>query len=216
MEKNKLYETTFFGSLLTMTAGSIDAYSYLFHGGTFAGLQTGNIILLGIKLGQKDWTNSWHYIVSIMSFFVGTIIIRSFQRSNWSRTHENERHKLVLVYETILLLTIAFTSKFLANLIAVTLLSLTASAELQEFRQLNGRPFTPLMMTGNVRTIAETTYDSVVLRKKDALQTLKDTSMILFTFVIGAALIAIGIPIFNQFSIIIPAILIVVALIYLK
>lgn len=51
INKIPTYEKTFFGALLTMAAGGIDAYSYIFHGQVFAGLQTGNMILLGVNLG---------------------------------------------------------------------------------------------------------------------------------------------------------------------
>lgn len=52
--RTKHTESTVFGALLTMAAGCIDAHSYLLHGQVFAGLQTGNLILLGVRLGQGE------------------------------------------------------------------------------------------------------------------------------------------------------------------
>lgn len=48
--KIPVHETLIIGILLAMSAGGLDAYTYLVHGEVFAGLQTGNLILLGIHL----------------------------------------------------------------------------------------------------------------------------------------------------------------------
>ena len=50
-----IHERLLIGTLLTAAAGSFDAYTYLLHGEVFAGLQTGNVILLGVHLGQGQW-----------------------------------------------------------------------------------------------------------------------------------------------------------------
>ncbi|MEG0079125.1 DUF1275 family protein, partial [Enterococcus sp.] len=47
-----LHERLIIGVFLAAAAGGLDAYTYLFHGEVFAGLQTGNFILLGLNLGQ--------------------------------------------------------------------------------------------------------------------------------------------------------------------
>ena len=51
-----LHERLIIGVFLAAAAGGLDAYTYLFHGEVFAGLQTGNFILLGLNLGQGDFT----------------------------------------------------------------------------------------------------------------------------------------------------------------
>lgn len=134
------------------------------------------------------------------------------QRSTWSDEHENGHRKLVLIYEAVLLLIIAGISQFVPSIIATILLSITAAAELQEFRRLNGGPFTPLMMTGNLRTLAETSFDALIFHETAAVNKLKTTASIMVTFIIGAALIAISTPIISKFSIVIPAIVILIAL----
>lgn len=47
MMEEKAHERLEFGMALAATAGGLDAYTYLVHGEVFAGLQTGNFILLG-------------------------------------------------------------------------------------------------------------------------------------------------------------------------
>ena len=38
------------GAVLALTGGFLDAYTYLIRGGVFANAQTGNIVLLGVRL----------------------------------------------------------------------------------------------------------------------------------------------------------------------
>lgn len=205
------YEKTSFGALLTMAAGGIDAYSYLFHGEVFAGLQTGNLILLGVNLGQGDFSTSLHYVISILAFFVGTILIRLWQRQPRFTQPDPVRKQWVLAYESGLLLLTALVVNLVPSVLVTVLLSFVAAAELQEFRRLNGGPFTPLMMTGNLRTLAETTIDALVYHDSQALQKLKATGAIMLTFGLGACLIALTAPWLHLLSILVPAVILLCA-----
>ncbi|KMO85310.1 membrane protein [Megasphaera cerevisiae DSM 20462] len=201
----KRHERILFGALLTMAAGGIDAYSYIAHGGVFAGLQTGNLILLGIHLGQKDIPSSLSYMLSLAAFFLGTVIVRFLQQHPKLSLQQTARHQIILLYEGIILLCVAIISPFVSDSITTILLSVTAAAELQEFRTLNGAPFTPLMMTGNLRTLAETSVDSLIFHHTEAQQTLFNTAIIMLTFAFGAALVAIATPVLKDASVILPA-----------
>ena len=56
METNvRVSETIRLGTLLALTGGFMDAYSYLVRGGVFANAETGNIVLMGINLAQGNW-----------------------------------------------------------------------------------------------------------------------------------------------------------------
>ena len=77
MMEEKAHERLEFGMALAATAGGLDAYTYLVHGEVFAGLQTGNFILLGVHLGQGHLDALIHYLVPDFSFcgrrIVGTL-----------------------------------------------------------------------------------------------------------------------------------------------
>lgn len=215
LSKNR-HDRTLFGALLTMAAGGIDAYSYIAHGGVFAGLQTGNLILLGIHLGQKDIATSFSYVLSLAAFFLGTVIVRFLQQHPWLTDRDAARHQIILLYEISMLLCIAVISFFAPDSIITILLSITAAAELQEFRSLNGGPFTPLMMTGNLRTLAETSVDTLIFHKTETRQALLHTAIIMLTFTLGAALTAIITPVLKNAAAILPALPLLGAWIFLK
>lgn len=211
-----IQEQTYFGALLTMAAGGIDAYSFLFHGEVFAGLQTGNLILIGVNLGKGDLAAVLRYLTSIIAFFVGTIIIRILQKHAWLGTHDSTRRKVVLTYEIVLLALVALLTSFVPSLITTIILSITAAAELQEFRKLNGGPFTPLMMTGNLRMLGETSLDAIAYHDAAARKKFSATITIMTTFAIGALLVAALSPLLHQLTVVIPMFVLLVPLLILN
>ncbi|MCI1832168.1 MAG: DUF1275 domain-containing protein [Bifidobacterium sp.] len=187
-------EKTAFGALLTMAAGGIDAYSYLAHGSVFSGLQTGNLILLGISIGRMQWMQTVRYLVSVAAFAAGTIAVRLIQKTDFFEKRTVVRQRCVLLYEMAILLVVATANDDMPSFATTILLSLVAAAELQEFRRLNNAPFTPLMMTGNVRTISESLHDWVRYGNLAARTRFARTCMVLAGFVCGAILVALLIP----------------------
>lgn len=200
------HERLLFGSLLTFTAGSLDAYSYLIHGEVFAGLQTGNLILLGINLGKMHFSTASHYLISLLAFGVGTLLIKVLQHvlENKGASKTTER-RLVLWYMTAILVLSAILQKHVPNLVGTSILSFAAAAELQEFRKLKGAPFMPLMMTGNFRTFYEALYESLFRGNTKMAQTAIDIATVIFTFFLGALLISATVPVLAGFAILIPA-----------
>ncbi|WP_125604698.1 YoaK family protein [Lapidilactobacillus bayanensis] len=205
------YEQPVFGALLTMTAGAMDAYSYLLHGKVFAGMQTGNLILLGIRLGERQFNLCWRYAISLLAFFTGTLIVRIFQRNKLFKTHGTKGRQIILLYQASLLILVAILGTHISNFGATIILSIAAAGELQAFHQLDGVPFTPLMMTGNLRTLAETTWDTVVYHESAARHRLSTTLLIFIAFTIGSALIAVTIPYLGTAAILIPAVILLLA-----
>lgn len=183
-----LHERLIIGVFLAAAAGGLDAYTYLFHGEVFAGLQTGNFILLGLNLGQGDFTAILRYLVPITAFFIGSVATRFLQHQLADDTSLRSRQKIVLILEISLMVGVALLSPYISDKFASALLSLAAAAQLQEFRKLHAGPFTSLMMTGNLRTLGETTWDAFIHHDQKASAKFKDTAIIIFSFVCGATL----------------------------
>lgn len=57
MKRSKqMSESIELGILLALSGGLMDAYSYIYRDHVFANAQTGNILLFGIQLAEKNWT----------------------------------------------------------------------------------------------------------------------------------------------------------------
>lgn len=215
MKNHPIHESIYFAAILTMIAGGIDAYSYIFHGEVFAGLQTGNLTLLGIQLGHLQFKQAIRYISSIIAFSVGTVIVREIQHK-YKEEQANLRRYIILFCEFILLVAVSLISNVVPNYVSSILLSIAAAAELQEFRVLKGKAFTPLMMTGNLRTLMENLYDSLKFRNIENLKKARDTFIIMVSFAFGAALIGVFSISLGMRTILIPALLVIISMISLR
>lgn len=205
------YEQPIFGALLTMTAGGMDAYSYILHGKVFAGMQTGNLILLGISIGQGQFQRCWRYAISLLAFFIGTLLVRIFQRNELFKLHANKSRQLLLFYQAALLICVAVFGHHISDFAATIILSIAAAGELQAFHQLDGVPFTPLMMTGNLRTLAETSWDAIIYRETSARHRLATTILIFTAFALGSVIVALTIPYLHSAAILIPVGILIIA-----
>lgn len=204
-DKNQypIEERLWFAGILTMIAGSLDAYSFLFHGGVFAGLQTGNLILLGIHLGEYSLDAVIRQTLSILAFIIGTVIIRSIQlrflitpqsdestEQSYLRNRRKQQMNLfVISYEIVLIFMSIFLNTAGNSEIAAMLLSMVAAGELQEFRKVEGETFTPLTMTGDLRALAEAIFDESISHAEMAKKNTRRTFVLMFCFVIGAAIV---------------------------
>lgn len=205
------HEQLLFGCGLAMLAGALDAYSYLEHGAVFAGLQTGNLILLGVSLGHFQLSTVGRYLASLLAFVVGTLVVRWLQRI-LEKSRANAQ-LIVLGYMLVLLLAVLGLHN-LPSYVLVALLSLIAAAELQEFRQVKGRPFTPLM-TGDSRHIFTAVGTGLRDRSRETRATASDTGILTLSFTGGALLVAAGTTVMADYAILLPILLVVALLIWL-
>ena len=65
MEEKRLQmsESFFLTAILAIVGGFLDAYSYLMRGHVFANAQTGNIVLFGVYLEKRNFTQAIYYLV---------------------------------------------------------------------------------------------------------------------------------------------------------
>lgn len=196
--EEKVHERLEFGMALAATAGGLDAYTYLVHGEVFAGLQTGNFILLGVHLGQGHWRALIHYLIPILAFALGALLARYLQ----TKIHKNQQ-LWFLTFEISLLLIVGIFSPQLPNLVDNALLSIAAATQLQEFQRLKGKPFTSLMMTGNLRNLSTNFFEGFIQHDAAKRIAFRDTIIILSSFVLGALLNGFLVTYFNQRTILI-------------
>ncbi|UQS86114.1 DUF1275 domain-containing protein (plasmid) [Nicoliella spurrieriana] len=197
------FEMPLVAALLAVISGSTDAYTYIEHGGVFAGLQTGNIILMSINLSRFNFIYVLRSCFSILIFAIGVIIIKIIQRRSLSATN---RKKLVIKYELILLIIAGITAPWVPDLVTIGILDLSAAAHLQEFKLMRGRAFNPLMMTGNLSKVSNNLYLTIFDHDQDAKRILVDTIIIISSFICGAIIMGITTSFTDEFAILITAI----------
>lgn len=203
------------GMLLAATAGSLDAYTYLARGGVFAGLQTGNMILMGVSLGRGDWAEVITHLIPFLVFACATVVVRGLQHSLNEKETLRRRALIVIGAEGVLALLAAALAPILNNVMASSLVAIIAAAQLQEFRKLNGKPFMSIMMTGNLRTAAAGFYDGIVHGSVDSFIAARNAAATIIALIAGATLSALTTHYLGTAGIIFAVVPILGAFIYL-
>lgn len=174
------------GMLLAATTGALDAYTYIALGGVFAGLQTGNMILMGVFAGRGNWPEVVTHLIPFLVFAIGTVVVRSLQHALSDDEQLRHRAMIVLGIEASLALVVALIEPHVPPVVTSSLVSVIAAAQLQEFRKIRGRPQVTVMMTGNLRTAAAGFYDGIVHGSYAAFIQARDASASLLSLIIGA------------------------------
>lgn len=198
MKKSKQMSEAFStGAFLAVVGGFLDAYTYICRGAVFANAQTGNIVLMGIKLAEGNFAGAGHYIIPILAFIAGILIsegIKEIFRKN-SLLHWRQ---IILAFEIIILILAAFLPSGRANnLITNTLVSFVCSLQVQSFKKVNGNSIATTMCTGNLRSGTELLFSFFATKNREHLKrSLQYFGIILF-FITGAAIGAVATSAFD-------------------
>jgi len=174
------------GALLALTGGFLDAYSYLTRGGVFANAQTGNMVLLGLRLSEHRWSEALTYLIPILAFAAGVLL------AEWMKCvfqHKRLLHwrQIVLAIECALLFAIGFIPSGDWNPYVNIAISFICALQVESFRTMHGLNYATTMCTGNLRSGTELLFHA--MREKDAARfrsAMKYFSIII-VFILGAA-----------------------------
>ena len=60
--------------ILMGVAGFFGAYTYLLRGNVFCNAQTGNLVLMGMALGERKWVEGFYYLIPITAYMLGSFM----------------------------------------------------------------------------------------------------------------------------------------------
>lgn len=212
--KLRISETLFTGIFLTVVGGFLDAYTYLMRGGVFANGQTGNLVLLGIRLAERDFHQASYYVFPILAFLLGVFLTESIQRHINDDRFIKWRH-IILALE-ILLLTICFflPTDRTDRMVNITI-SFVCALQTQAFRSLRGLSYISVMCTGNLRSGVQELCNYRMFRERQHLVNSCYYFIIVLSFVAGAAAGTLLAKSFGHFSLIFPVALLGIVLVLL-
>lgn len=134
---------------LSVSGGLQDVYTYLYRGKVFANAQTGNIVLLSVRLFEGDWAAAGHYLIPLLAFSLG-ILVAELVRWHF-RGRMLHWRQLVVLGEIALLFLVGFLPSRL-DLLANALVSFACAMQVQAFRKVDGYAFASTMCIGNLRS----------------------------------------------------------------
>ena len=135
---------------LSVSGGLQDVYTYLYRGKVFANAQTGNIVLMAVKLFAGEWGEALRYLIPLCAFALG-IFVAEFIRLKLKRMQWLHWRQLVVLFEILMLFVVGFLPQEL-NLLANSLVSFSCAMQVQSFRKVNGYAFASTMCIGNLRS----------------------------------------------------------------
>ncbi|MGE4276992.1 MAG: YoaK family protein [Lawsonibacter sp.] len=197
MRRDQMSESIPVGLLLAFAGGMLDSYSYLNRGQVFATAETGNIVLLGLQLAQRNWAGGLHYLLPILSFAVGVLaaeLLRRWMGSNAGRFHWRQP---ILLTECLVLVTVALIPPGPLDSAANMLISFTSAIQIESFRQFHGCGCTTTMCTGNLRSGTEHLFRCLTAPGSQSAPKTMIYYGLIFSFVTGAVISGLLSPFFG-------------------
>lgn len=186
------------GILLALSGGFMDAYSYIERGKVFANAQTGNMLLMGVHLAEKNFTAALQYFFPVLAFAVG-IGLADFMRTRiGALLHWRQA---AVMTEALILILVAFLPHSM-NLPANALTSLACGIQVEGFRKIHGNGIATTMCIGNLRGGTHYLYHYVHTKNKHCLESSFIYYSIILFFILGAVTGNVVIKIFHERAII--------------
>ena len=182
----QMSESIELGIVLALAGGFMDAYSYMCRDEVFANAQTGNMLLLGINLSERNWGMALRYLFPVLAFAIGIAL------ADVVRMHAKDKslfhwRQLSVLCEALVLFVVCFFPQSM-NLAANSLTSLACGIQVESFRKIHGNGIATTMCIGNLRS--GTAALSVYLREKKPEQIRQSMHYfaIIFIFAVGAGI----------------------------
>ena len=67
-------ETFLLSSILALSGGFQDAYTYNVRDKVFSNAQTGNVVLMSQHFMEGDWLKGVHYVFPVLAFALGVLV----------------------------------------------------------------------------------------------------------------------------------------------
>ena len=182
----QMSESFITAAFLSVSGGLQDAYTYIFRGKVFANAQTGNIVLLGQNLVDRNWRMCVHYAVPLLFFALG-IAAAECIKQKFQNMQQFHWRQIVVLCEIFLLLIVGFLPIKL-NLLANAMVSFSCAMQVQAFRKVNGYAYASTMCIGNMRSGMEALSAYTRTGNRELLLKTGQYFLVILTFFLGAGI----------------------------
>lgn len=196
--------------LLALIGGFLDAYTFIDRGGVFANAQTGNIVLLGIHIANRDWLHMLLYLLPIIAFIIGVLVSNFIKNDTKYHTE-----KAVIIIEIIIILFLSFIPDSVSDTFVNIVISFIASVQVSTFRKLIDYPYCSTMCTGNLRSASDAFFLYIKTKDNNELKKCSAYILIIVFFILGAILSSFITTHYNAKSLLVCVFLLIIAYILL-
>ena len=193
------------GLLLTFIGGAMDSYTYIQYN-AFASAQTGNIVLAIIQSFDGEWLSVGKKVLSTLFFFLG-ILLTKFLINYFQKKEKHFWRLFVLYYEAVIFFLVSLPSINAHPALVTIMIAFTAAIQWRAFDKIDGRAYTNLFTTGNLKGVATNLYDYWVTREKAEFDRFIHFLTVVLAFIAGAIVQVFFHHLFNMFSILLVSVL---------
>ena len=144
----QISESIGLGTILALSGGFMDAYSYIERGKVFANAQTGNMLLFGVNLSEGNYQTMLNYLFPVLAFALGIALADTVRTKEPNLLHWRQ---ISVLTETLILIAVSFFPTTL-NLPANSLTSFACGIQVESFRKIHGQGIATTMCIGNLRS----------------------------------------------------------------
>ncbi len=184
--KHQASESFLLALLLAFVGGYLEAYTFFCRGEVFANAQTGNILFIGLNIGQGQYEKALTYVFPVLAFMVGVLIAESIRKHYQYRDSFIHWRQIIVLFEIFIMIVVAFIPMGIMDSVVNVAISFICSLQVESFRKVNGNAYASTMCTGNLRSGTEYLYKAIFNQDKIAKKHATQYFMIIILFVIGA------------------------------
>ena len=198
--------------LLTMAGGFLDAFTFIGHGKVFANSMTGNIVLLGIEVAERDWVGVSRHALPLACFACALLAGHLMRLATARRPSIASVASLMI--EIVFMVGAATTLR--CGLWLIPGLAFAATLQATFFAQSAGLAYSNVMTTGNLRGALQSLFESSIPRRNvEGLRKACALGAISVSFALGAVVGAIVTLRLHDHALLVPAALLAAALLYI-
>ena len=168
MKNRQISESIEVGIFLALSGGFMDAYSYINRGKVFANAETGNIILMALKVCEGKFFEAVNYLIPIVSFAVGVGIceIIKYRKERINMIHWRQ---ILVLFEIFAFIVVGFLPQEM-NRVANSIISMISGIRFATFPKIRGTAMATTMCTGNLKTGTQNMYRGIKTGDKSAIE----------------------------------------------
>ena len=188
MSKTRLQPSESFalGIILAIAGGFWDTYTYILRGNVFANAETGNIVLLGINIADRNFKQAFSYFIPVFAFACGVFII-GLIRKRFREISVFHWRNIIITIEILIVFIVGFMPESLNHLVNV-MVSFVCAMQVATFKKVWGCPCATTMCTGNLRSCTENLFAYISTKNRDYLKKASVYFSVIMFFILGAIL----------------------------
>jgi uncharacterized membrane protein YoaK (UPF0700 family) len=174
------------GMLLAVVGGFLDAYTFISRDGVFANAQSGNMVLFAVNAVNQEWDRALLFLSPIVAFIAGVVFSEIVKKPRLREILYSYRRS-ILILEFIILFIVGTLPENVPNIVVILCISFVSSLQISTFNKVEDWAYNSTMTTGNLRTAVQAAYALIIEQKPEAKKKLKDFSLIILSFIVGAS-----------------------------